>query len=236
MLSPNFLAGAIIILTGFTIATIGWKIHSAMIALSGFVIGVIIGNRIVVGLGFFTDLVLIGGLSIITGLLAAIIFVVYEKTAIGVTSGLIGAAISSDFTSTRTLVGWEYGFPMLETKYNYIPIIVAFLISTYVGLRFYRLGYIILSTGIGAILIATGGTVSRLWAIDRIGWPMLLSLFLGAIIQLAQEGTKREIILMEQEMKYCSSCKKSHPKDYLVCPDCGTPLIKSVHEKKVTSV
>ncbi|MCX6653983.1 MAG: hypothetical protein NTY03_02550 [Candidatus Bathyarchaeota archaeon] len=236
MLSPNFLAGAIIILIGFTIATIGWKIHSTMIALSGFVVGVIIGNRIVVGLGFFTDLVLIGGLSIIMGLLAAIIFVVYEKTAIGVTSGLIGAAISSDFTSTRTLVGWEYGFPMLETKYNYIPIIVAFLISSYVGLRFYRLGYIILSTGIGAILIATGGTVARLWNIDRIGWPMLLSLFLGTIIQLAQEGTKREIILQKQEMKYCSNCKKGHPKEYLVCPDCGTPLSKSTHEKDVTSV
>ena len=236
MLSPNFLAGVIIILIGFTIATIGWKIHSAMIALSGFVIGVIIGNRIVVALGFFSDLVLIGGLSILSGLLAAIIFIVYEKTAIGVTSGLIGAAISSDLTSTRTLVGWEYGFPMLETKYNYIPIIIAFLISSYIGLRFYRLGYIILSTGIGAILIATGGTVARLWNIDRIGWPMLLSLFLGMIIQLAQEGTKREIILQKQEMKYCSSCKKSHPKDYLVCPDCGTPLTKSAHEKKVTSV
>jgi predicted RNA-binding Zn-ribbon protein involved in translation (DUF1610 family) len=125
---------------------------------------------------------------------------------------------------------------MLETKYNYLPIIVAFLISSYVGLRFYRLGYIILSTGIGAILIATGGTVARLWNIDRIGWPMLLSLFLGTIIQLAQEGTKREIILKKQEMKYCSSCKKEHPKEYLVCPDCGTPLIMNVHKKNVASV
>jgi hypothetical protein len=231
MLSPNFLAGGVVILIGFTIATLGWKIHSVMMALSGFVVGVIIGNRIVVDSGFFTDIVLIGSLSILSGLIAAIIFNVYEKTAIGVTSGLIGAAISSDLTSTRTLVGWEYGFPMLVIKYNYIPIIVVFLISSYIGLRFYRLGYIILSTGIGAILIATGGTVARLWSIDRIGWPMLLSLFLGTIIQLAQEGTKREIILQKQEMKYCSSCKKSHPKDYLVCPDCGTPLIKSAHEK-----
>ena len=236
MLSPNFLAGAIIILIGFTIATIGWKIHSTMIALSGFVVGVIIGYRAAVALGFITDLVLIGGLSFLSGLIAAIIFVVYEKTAIGVTSGLIGAAISSDLSSTRTLVGWEYGFPMLEIRYNYLPIIVVFIISSYVGLRFYRLGYIILSTGIGAILIATGGTVARLWDIDRIGWPMLFSLFLGTIIQLAQEGTKREIILQKQEMKYCSSCKKSHPKDYLVCPDCGTPLIKSAYEKKATSV
>jgi len=233
MLSPNFLAGTVIILIGFTIATIGWKIHSAMIALSGFVVGVIIGNRIIVALGFFTDLVLVGGLSILSGLIAAIVFIVYEKTAIGVTSGLIGAAISSDLTSTRTLIGWEYGFPILETKYNYIPIIVTFLISSYVGLRFYRLGYILLSTGIGAILIATGGTVARLWNIDRIGWPMLLSLFLGTIIQLAQEGTKREITSQKLEMKYCSSCKKSHPKDYLVCPDCGTLLVKSAYEKSL---
>jgi hypothetical protein len=234
MLSPNLLAGVIIIIIGFTIASIGWKIHSAMIAFSGFVVGTIIGNRIFVALGFFSDLVLIGGLSILSGIIIAIIFIVYEKTSIGITSGFMGAAIISDLTSTRTLVGWEYGFPMLETKYNYLPILVAFLVSSYIGLRFYRLGYIILSTGIGAILIATGGTVARLWSIDRIGWPMLLSLFLGSIIQLAQEGTKREIILKEQEMKYCSSCNISHPKDYLVCPDCGKPL-KSVREKQVTS-
>ena len=235
MLSPNFLAGVIVILIGFVIATIGWKIHSGMIVLSGFVIGAIIGERIVVILGFFSDVVLLGGFSILLGIITAIFFLIYEKTSIGVTSGLIGAAISSDLTSTRTLVNWNFGFPVIETKYNYLPIFVVFLISLYLGLRFYRLGFIILSTGIGAILIATGGTIAQLWSVDRIGWPMLLSLFLGTIIQLAQEGSKREIILQEQELKYCSSCNKNQPKDYLVCPDCGAPLIKISRKKNVTS-
>jgi hypothetical protein len=205
-----------------------------MIALSGFVIGVILGNLIVVALGFFSDIVLIGGLSILSGIFTAIIFIVYKKTSIGVTSGLIGAAISSDLTSTRTIVDWNFGFPIIETRYNYLPIFIAFLVSSYLGLRFYRLGYIILSTGIGAILIATGGTVARLWSIDRVGFPLLLSLFLGTIIQLAQEGSKRETSLLEREKKFCSSCKKRYPKNYLVCPDCGVPLIEDAGEKRVT--
>ena len=222
-----------IIIIGFIIATIGWKIHNGMIAVSGFVIGALVGERIVVALGFASDIVLIGCLSIVSGIITTIIFLVYEKTSIGLTSGLIGAAISSDLTSTRTLINWSLGFPIIETKYNYLPIVVVFLLSSYLGLRFHRIGYIILSTGIGAILITTGGTVAQLWSIDRIGWPMLLSLFLGTIIQLAQEGTKREIILQEQEMKYCSSCNKSHQKDYRICPDCGTPLNKNSLEKKI---
>jgi hypothetical protein len=232
--SPYFLTGVIIILIGFIIATIGWKIHGVMIALSGFVIGVIIGNRIVVASGFFSDIFLIGGLSILSGIFAAIVFNVYEKAAIGVTSGLIGAAISSDLTSTRTIIDWNYGFPIIETKLNYLPIFIAFIISVYIGSRFYKLGYIILSTGIGAILVATGGTVARLWTFDRVGFPLLLSIFIGAIVQLAQEGSKRETYL--QEKKFCSSCNKKYPKDYLVCPDCGASLIEGVREKNVTSV
>jgi hypothetical protein len=229
MFTSSLLAGAIIILLGFAIATIGWKIHRAMIALSGFVIGAIACNLIIASLAFFSDIAWIWGLSILSGILTAILFIVYEKTSIGVTCGIIGAAIISDLTSTRTLVGWEYGYPMLETRLNYIPVSIAFLISTYAGLRFYKIGYIILSSGIGAILVAWGGTVAGLWAIDRVGFSLLLSLFLGTIIQLAQEGSKREMIIQEREMKYCSKCNKSHPKDYLVCPDCGTPLLNA-HE------
>lgn len=229
MFNSSLLAGAIIILIGFTIATVGWKIHRAMMALSGFVIGAIACNLIIASLAFFSDITWIWGLSILSGILTAIIFIVYEKTSIGVTSGLIGAAIISDLTSTRTLVGWDYGYPILETRLNYLPISIAFLISTYAGLRFYKIGYIILSTGIGAILVAWGGTVAGLWAIERVGFPILLSLFLGTIIQLAQEGLKRELIIQEREMKYCSKCNKTQPKDYLVCPDCGT-LLKNAHE------
>jgi len=230
MYTSSLLVGILVIFIGFIIATLGWKIHSVMIAISGFVIGVIASNLIVTSLAFFSDIAWIWGISILSGIFTAIIFIVYKKTSIGVTSGLIGAAIISDLTSTRTLVGWDYGYPILETRLNYLPISIAFLISTYAGLRFYKLGYVILSAGIGAILVAWGGTLSGLWAIDRIGFPLLLSLFLGAVIQLAQEGSKREMAIRDREMKYCSKCKKGHPKDYLVCPDCGAPLTKRENE------
>jgi hypothetical protein len=230
MFDSSLLVGVIIILLGFTIASVGWKIHRAMIALSGFVIGAIACNLIIASFALLSDIAWIWSFSILTGFLTAILFIIYEKTSIGITSGLIGAAIISDLTSTRILIGWDYGYPILETRLNYLPISIAFLISTYAGLRFYKIGYIILSTGIGAIIVAWGGTVAGLWAINRVGFPLLLSLFLGAIIQLAQEGSRREIIIREREMVFCSKCNKSHPKDYLVCPDCGTILPKSTHK------
>ncbi len=192
MYNFSLIAGAIVILLGFTIATIGWKIHRSMIALSGFVIGVISCDLIIYSFNLFSDVVFLWGLSILAGVLVGALFIIYEKISIGLTSGFIGAAIVSDLTSTRTLVGWNFGYPILETRLNYLPILIAFTLSTYAGLRFYRIGYIILSTGIGALLVAWGGTITGFWAVDRVGFPIILSLFIGAIMQLSQEGyTKR---------------------------------------------
>jgi hypothetical protein len=230
MFNFSLIVGAVIIVIGFAVATIGWKIHRAMIALSGFVIGALSCNLIIASLSLIDDLTWIWGLSITAGILSAILFIIYEKKSIGVTSGIIGAAIISDLTSTHILVGWDYGYPILETRLNYIPILLAFLISTYAGLRFYKIGYIILSTGIGAILVAWGGIVSGIWVVSRVGFPILLSLLLGIIIQLAQEGSRRELIIREREMLYCSKCNRTLPKEYKVCPDCGTLLLS--HQQK----
>lgn len=231
MYNASFLAGASIIIIGFSIATKGWQIHRVMIALSGFVIGALSCNLAIITLTSFNNITGIWGLSLSSGILVSILFMIYEKTSIAVTSGLIGATIISDLTSTRSLVGWDYGYPVLETRLNYLPIIIVFLISTYAGLRFYKIGYIILSTGIGSILIAWGGIVAGLWAIDRVGFPILLSLFLGAIFQLAQEGTKREVTARKREMVVCSKCNRNLPKEYRVCPECGTPLLERTHNQ-----
>lgn len=226
----SLFSGSAIIIIGFIVATIGWKVHSFMIVIAGFVIGMIVCNLAIVSFFPFIDFMWIWGLSIFTGVFTAILFMIYEKTSIGVTSGLIGAAIISDLTSTRTLIGWETGYPLLETRLNYLPILITLIISSYAGLRFYKIGYIILSSGIGAILIAWGGTIAGLWPLDRVGFPILLSIFLGTIIQLAQEGKKRDLLIEKHGMKYCSKCSQSYTKEYLVCPTCGTLLVQSERE------
>jgi len=234
LFSTDLAYGVIIIVIGFSIETIGWRIHRAMIGISGFVTGGVIANFLATNLLNLSDLTWMLALLSILSVATAIAFLVYEKISVGITSGLVGAMIVSGFTSTRTLIGWRMNFPLIEPHYNYPVVSIAFLISTYIGWRYFKLGYIILSTGIGSILVASGGILAGLWNYDNLGIFVLLSLMIGAIVQLSQEGTRREQILRVNEYKFCPYCGEMLAKGSYICSRCGNsidPRTKNSHKQ-----
>jgi hypothetical protein len=223
LINTDFVFGAIIIFVGLAVETIGWKIHQQIVGISGFVVGLVIGDFIgsqVLRIDFVVWRILILAAS---SIMFFILFFVYIKISIGVTSGIVGALIVSGFTSSRTIAEWSLNYT-IQTNYNYPALIIAFAVSSYAGYRFFKLGYIILSTGIGSILVAYGGIISGLWTYSFLGVFLLLSLLLGVIVQLSQEGIIRERRLQILEFKYCPKCGKLLDKNSVVCSKCGSPI------------
>lgn len=216
--------GLMIIIVGFSIETIGWRIHSAMIGISGFVVGGFIANFLATNLLNLGDLTWRFGVVGLASVATALAFLIYEKISVGITSGLVGAMVVSGFTSTRTLIGWRMNSPLIEPHYNYPVVLIAFVISSYVGWRYFKLGYIILSTGIGSILVVSGGILAGLWNYDNLGVFVLLSLMIGAIVQLSQEGTRREQLIEVNKYKYCPKCGEALVNGSLICPRCGESI------------
>jgi hypothetical protein len=226
LLNADFVFGAIIIFIGLAVETIGWKIHQQIVGVSGFVVGLVVGDFIgsqLLQVDFVVWRILILAASSIMFL---ILFFIYIRISIGVTSGIVGALIVSGFTSSRTIAEWSLNYSLFQTHYNYTALIAAFAVSSYAGYRFFKLGYIILSTGIGSILVAYGGVISGLWTYSFLGIFLLLSLMLGVIVQLSQEGIIRERRLQIKEFKYCPKCGILIGKNTIVCSKCGS-LISS---------
>jgi hypothetical protein len=222
LLNADFVFGAIIIFIGLAIETIGWKIHQQIVGVSGFVVGLVVGDFIgsqLLQLDYVVWRILILAAS---SIMFFILFFVYMRISIAVTSGIVGALIVSGFTSSRTLADWSLTYTVFQTNYNYSALIIAFTVSFYAGYRFFKLGYIILSTGIGSILVAYGGIISGLWTYNYLGIFLLLSLLLGVIAQLSQEGIIRERRLQVKQFRYCQKCGKLLGKDSDVCPKCGS--------------
>jgi len=225
LLNTDFVFGVFIIFIGLAVDTIGWKIHKQILPVSGLVIGLVVGDFVgsqVLNLDNILLRILILATSCITFF---IIFFVYVRISISVTSGIVGALIVSGFTSSRTITEWTLNYAIFQTNYNYSALLIAFAISSYVGYRFFKLGYIILSTGIGSILVAYGGIISGMWTYSFLGIFLLLSLFLGVIMQLSQEGVIRERRLQTKEFKYCPNCGKLIESNSVVCSNCGSPLL-----------
>ncbi len=225
LFSTDLIYGLIIIIIGFSIETIGWRIHRPMIGFSGLVVGGWLGNLLAVNLLNLNNLTWRLTILGIASVAMAIAFLVYEKISVGITSGLVGAMIVSGFTSTSTLIGWRMNSPLIEVHFNYPVVLIAFVISSYVGWRYFKLGYIILSTGIGSILVASGGILAGLWNYDNLGIFVLLSLFMGVIAQLSQEGTRREIVMDAKTYKFCPYCGEVLSKDSLICSRCGRSIV-----------
>ena len=181
-----FLFGVALIIIGFAVELMGWKIHQQIVSISGFIVGLVIGDFLgvqILNLDFFLWRLLILGVS---SIIFTALFFIYIRISIGVTSGIVGALIVSGFTSSRTIAEWSLNYSEFQTHFNYPALVLAFVVSCYAGYRFYRLGYIILSTGIGSILFAYGGVISGLWTYSYLGVFLLLSLMLGAVAQLSE--------------------------------------------------
>lgn len=191
-LLPDFLFGVFLIFLGLAILALGWKIHQQIVGITGFISGLVFGDFIGSQLFRFDFFLLKLTLIIISSIAFSLLFFIYMRFSIGITSGIIGAIIISGFTSSKTLIGWALDYAIFQTNYNYAALILSFIIFGIAGYRFYKLGYIILSTGIGSILFSYGGIFVGLWNYDRQGIFLLLSLMLGIIIQLSQEGAIRE--------------------------------------------
>jgi hypothetical protein len=224
LINADFVFGAIIIFVGLAVELIGWKLHQQIVGVSGFVVGLVVGDFLgsqVLQIDYFLWRILI---------LAAfsvgffVLFFVYLRISIAVTSGIVGALIVSGFTSSRTIAEWSLNYVFFQTNYNYPVLIIVFAISSYAGYRFFKLGYIILSTGIGSILVAYGGIISGLWTYSYLGIFLLLSLLLGVIVQLSQEGIIRERRLQVKDFKYCRRCGNLIEKDSVICSRCHSPI------------
>jgi hypothetical protein len=221
LLIIEFLFGIALIFVGFAVETLGWRLHQQIVGISGFIVGLVIGDFIgsqVLSLDFFVWKLAI---LVVSSVAFSILFFVYMRISIAVTSGIVGALIVSGFTSSRTLVEWSLDYSIFQTNFNFPALIIAFAVSTYVGYRFYKLGYIILSTGLGSILVAYGGIISGFWTYSYLGIFLLLSLLLGVIVQLSHEGIIRGRRLQIQEFRYCTKCGNLLSKNSDVCPKCG---------------
>jgi hypothetical protein len=224
LLNAELFFGAAIIIIGLALETMGWKIHRQIIGLSGLIVGLVVGDFIgtqLLGLNFILWRVIILAFS---SLLFIVLFFVYMRISIGITSGIMGSLIISGFTSSRTLAEWNLNYAIFQTNYNYPSLILAFAISSYAGYRFYKLGYLILSTGIGSIIVAYGGIISGFWTYDNLGIFLLLSLLLGVILQLSQEGVIRERRLQIRTFKFCAKCGKPLEANSGTCSRCGNPI------------
>ena len=222
--NPVFFFGVLIIIIGLAIELMGWKIHQQIVGVSGVIVGFVVGD-FVGGAILNLDL-----LPWRTALIAAstiaffILFFVYIRASIAVTSGIVGALIVSGFTSSRTITEWSLNYAVFQTNYNYPLLFVAFAVSSIAGYRFYKLGYIILSTGIGSILVAYGGNIAGLWGYDHLGIFLLLSLMLGAIVQFSEEGIIRERRLQAQKFKFCPKCGRPISIDTMTCTKCENKI------------
>ncbi len=217
----SILLGFLLLFFGFSIILVGWKIHRQMIGLAGFITGALIGNFIYVEIlrqDFFVfQLVLVP----LVGVAFLIIFLVYERWALSITGGVVGALVISGFTSTRVLIDWDAETPIFAPHYNYVALFAAFLVFFYLSHKFFKLGYIFLSTFIGSIFIAYGGVGIGFWSYDNLGLFLLLSILTGIIIQLHSEGEVKERLLRINDYKYCISCGNQLKPGTLKCPRCG---------------
>ena len=224
LLTADLFIGAVIIFVGLAIEIRGWRLHQQIVGISGFIVGLVVGDFIgsqVFNLDFIVWRIVILAASSIG---FTILFFVYMRISIGVTSGIVGALIISGFTSSRTLAEWSLNYVVYRTNFNYPAMIIAFALSGYAGYRFYKLGYIILSTGIGSILVAYGGEISGLWSYSYLGIFLLMSLMIGVIVQLSEEGIIRERRLLVKDFKFCSKCGKPIDSDSDTCPNCGNSI------------
>jgi|WetSurMetagenome_2_1015567.scaffolds.fasta_scaffold93267_2 hypothetical protein len=224
LFNAEFFFGAIVILVGLAVELVGWKIHQQIVSVSGFIVGLVVGDFIWSQV-FYVDYIFWRIFILATfSIIFFVLFFVYIRISIGVTLGIVGALIVSGFTSSRTIADWSLNYVFFQTNYNYPVLVIAFAISSYAGYRFFKLGYIILSTGIGSILVAYGGIISGLWTYNYLGIFLLLSLLLGSIVQLSQEGIIRERRLQIMDFKYCPKCGKLIDKNSAICSKCGRPV------------
>jgi len=204
MSGPEATIGIIVLLIGLGIACFGWKIHRALIAIMGFLIGGALGF-LLLGAAL-RDL---GGALLaffIVGVFSAWFFSTYEKIAVGLGAGFIGADIVADLTAKHTYSSSFFGIPVYDTQYNYPVIIIAFLISAYLGWQFYKLGYIIITSGIGASLISIGGAFIGFWGLANTTIPLLGAFLLGIIVQYIQEAPNND--LFSKDSKNLEDVKK----------------------------
>ena len=221
LLNTDFVCGAIIIFVGLAVETIGWKIHQQIVSISGIIVGFIVGDFIINQVFNIDNSLFRIAILAVFSVAFFVIFFVYMRISIAVTSGIMGALIVSGFTSSRTIVEWSFPYAIFQTNFNYPALIIALTVSSYAGYRFYKLGYIILSTCLGSILVAYGGILSGLWAYSYLGIFLLLSLLLGVIVQLSQEGAIRERRLLVREFRYCEKCGNILDKNSAICSKCG---------------
>ncbi len=225
MINAEFFYGISLMIIGFGIEALGWKIHQQIVGISGLVFGLVVGDFIgsqLLRLDFLFRVVIL----LMTGLGFFLLFFIYMRASIAFTSGVIGALIVSGFTSYQILTEWRLTYAVFQTVYNYPALLISFLLSFLAGYRYYKLGYIVLSTGIGSIFIAYGGIFIGIWSYNGLGLFVLLSLMLGAIIQLSQEGAIRERKLQFKEFKYCPSCGKLLDLGSTACSKCGNIVIR----------
>jgi hypothetical protein len=224
LLNAVFFSGAALILTGIAIELIGWKIHQQIVVVSGFIVGLVVGDFIGVQMLNLDFLLWRLFILAVSSIAFTVLFFVYIRASIGVTSGIVGALIISGFTSSQTITEWSLNYALFETNFNYPALILSFVASALAGYRFYKLGYIILSAGIGSILVAYGGIVIGFWTYSYLGIFLLLSLMLGVIVQLSEEGVIREQRLMAKEFRYCQGCGKPIDISSMICSKCGRPI------------
>jgi hypothetical protein len=221
-LNADIIFGLVVIFIGLTIEIRGWKIHQQIIGLSGLIVGLVVGD-------FCTQVLSIDSIILkylilaISSITFTILYFVYMRISISVTSGIVGALIVSGFTSSNTITEWSLNYINYQTNFNYPALIATFILSSYAGYRFYKIGYIILSIGIGSILVAYGGEIAKLWSYNFLGIFLLMSLLLGAVVQLSEEGTIRERRLLMQS-KFCPKCGKQIEPNAKNCPKCGNHL------------
>ena len=213
--------GILIIITGLTIEILGWRLHQQLIEFSGLIVGLVIGDFVssqILRLNFFFLYI---SILIISGIAFTVIFFVYQRISISIVSGLVGALIVSGFTSSRTLSEWVLNYPIFQTNFNLPVLIISFMVSSFIGYRFSKLGYIWLSSGIGSILLAYGGYVSNFWAYSNLGLFLLLSLLVGVIAQLSREGGIRERSQLLSTFLFCPNCGEKLDANSRICPKCG---------------
>jgi hypothetical protein len=225
LLNTVFFLGVAIILVGFAVETMGWKIHQQIVGLSGFIVGLVVGDFIGSQILHLDFIVWSVALQVVSSFIFTVLFFVYMRISIGITSGIVGALIVSGFTSSSTLTEWSLNYTVFQTNFNYPALILAFSVSGYAGYRFYRLGYIILSAGIGSILVAYGGLIAGFWTYSYLGIFLLLSLMLGMIVQLSEAGIIRERKIMAKELKFCPNCGKPIELNSTVCIKCGARIL-----------
>lgn len=164
---------------GIAIAGFGWKIHRGFVAFSGFIIGGLVGG--IGGLIFYGGTGAILGF-IFLGVVTAFLFSAFEKLAIGLVWGSLGAVFVAVFTTTR-----NYLYSGSTSQFNYIAILLGFFVASYLGWQFYKFGYIVITAFIGAFIVSAFAGSMMI--------PALIVVFiLGIIVQYSQEGSHSSFV------------------------------------------